>query len=64
MARATGSPGWLSEAIRIGPLVPLAECCVSAEWQDEPGEEVDRYYLRVAQANGQWAWVSPIWVER
>jgi hypothetical protein len=57
--------GWLSEAIRIGPLVRLAECSVRAELDDNASEwPVDRYYLRVAQANNQWAWLSPIWAER
>jgi hypothetical protein len=56
--------GWLSEAIRIGPLVPLAECSLEAEVEDGPEHEVDRYRLRVAQANGQWAWLTPIWAER
>lgn len=56
--------GWLSEAIRIGPLVPAVECALDAELDDEPEEDVDVYRLQVAQANGQWAWLSPIWAER
>jgi hypothetical protein len=56
--------GWLSEAIRIGPLVPLSDCTVDAAWDDEPEEATDLYRLRVAQHNGQWAWSSPIWVDR
>lgn len=56
--------GWLSEAIRIGPLVPLTECRLNAEFTDLPELAVDRYQLQVAQQNGQWAWLSPIWVER
>jgi hypothetical protein len=56
--------GWLSEAIRVGPLVPAAECELLAELDDEPESDCDRYRLRVAQTNGQWAWLSPIWVER
>jgi hypothetical protein len=28
------------------------------------GAAADWYYVRVAQANGQMAWSSPIWVER
>jgi hypothetical protein len=75
--------GWLSEAIRIGPLVPRAECGLEAELVDGPcakkgsgtlqsqfqtpfshrEKAVDVYRLRVAQANGQWAWLTPIWVE-
>jgi hypothetical protein len=56
--------GWLSEAIRIGPLIPLQECSVDAEMLDEPEAAVDNYRVRVAQQNGQWAWLTPIWVER
>jgi hypothetical protein len=56
--------GWLSEAVRIGPLVPLENCTVHAEWVDTPTEEIDRYRLRAEQANGQWVWLSPIWVRR
>jgi hypothetical protein len=56
--------GWLSEAIRIGPLVPLSQCVVDAELSDEPESDVDRYYLRASQHNGQWVWLSPIWAER
>ncbi|MCA9120093.1 MAG: hypothetical protein H6822_23560 [Planctomycetaceae bacterium] len=56
--------GWLSEAIRVGPLVPVAECELYTELDDEPDIDCDRYRIRVAQTNGQWAWSSPIWVER
>ena len=56
--------GWLSEAICIGPLVPIEECSVEAEWIDTTHSEVDVYRLQVAQHNGQWAWLSPIWAER
>jgi hypothetical protein len=56
--------GWLSEAIRIGPLVPVTECRLEAEWDDLPEKDVDIYRLRVAQQNGQWAWLTPIWAER
>ena len=51
--------GWLSEAIRIGPLVPLGECQVQAEWTDDPERPVDVYRLRVGQHNSQWAWLTP-----
>jgi len=56
--------GWLSEAMRIGPLVPIEECSISAEWTDEPHNDVDLYRLQVAQHNNQWAWLTPIWAER
>ena len=56
--------GWLSEAIRIGPAVPLADCTVEARFADQAEAEVDLYRVEVAQLNGQWAWLTPIWVER
>lgn len=56
--------GWLSEAIRIGPLVPCQECLVEAEFDDWPDRDVDNYRLRAAQQNGQWVWLTPIWCER
>ena len=56
--------GWLSEAIQIGPLVAESDCTFSAEIEDEPLAEVDRYRLEVRQRNGQCAWLSPIWAER
>lgn len=61
---ATYLHGWLSEAIRVGPLVPTAECELTTELDDKPELDCDRYRIRVAQTNGQWAWLSPIWVER
>lgn len=56
--------GWLSEAITIGPLTPVEECSVHAEWSDVPHSDVDVYRLQAAQHNGQWAWLSPIWAEQ
>ncbi|MEW4530540.1 DUF3604 domain-containing protein [Maioricimonas sp. JC845] len=56
--------GWLTEAIRIGPLVPVEECRVEGEFVDEPESDVDVYRLQVAQRNGQWAWLTPVWVDR
>ena len=56
--------GWLSEAIRIGPLVPLADCTIDAEFSDEPDADMDYYRLQVAQHNGQCAWLTPVWAER
>lgn len=62
--RAHYMQGWLSEAIRIGPAVPQNDCTVQAELIDDPEEPTDIYRLQVAQRNGQWAWLSPIWVEQ
>lgn len=56
--------GWLSEAIAIGPAVPVEATRVTAEVVDEPESEVDFYRLRVFQNNGQCAWTTPVWVER
>lgn len=56
--------GWLSEAIRIGPLAPISACTVAAQFSDPPERDVDVYRVRVAQQNGQWAWLTPVWVER
>lgn len=56
--------GWLSEAIRIGPLVPIGDCTVRARFTDPPEKEIDVYRMEAAQRNGQWAWLTPIWVER
>lgn len=56
--------GWLSEAIRIGPLVPITDCVLHAEYRDNLDQPTDVYRLNVAQKNNQWAWLSPIWIER
>tara|TARA_Y100000588_G_scaffold389695_1_gene493167 strand:+ start:9636 stop:11135 length:1500 start_codon:yes stop_codon:yes gene_type:complete len=56
--------GWLTEAMQIGPAVPKSECCVSAELLDDPENDSDIYRLEAAQANGQWVWLTPIWIER
>ncbi|QQE11586.1 DUF3604 domain-containing protein [Planctomycetota bacterium] len=56
--------GWLSEAVRFGPLVPIEDCVAEMEFEDEPENDTDVYRLQVSQFNGQQAWLSPIWVER
>ncbi len=56
--------GWLTEAVQVGPATPIEACTASADFSDEPQGEVDYYRLRVAQQNGHWAWLSPIWVEQ
>ncbi len=55
--------GWLTEAIRIGPAVPLNLCRVEERLMDKPEKKMDIYRLEVAQKNGQWAWLTPIWAE-
>jgi hypothetical protein len=63
-ARSHYLAGWLSHAVRIGPLVSMGDCTVNVELNDTPDQDVDIYRLQVAQRNGQWAWLSPIWVQR
>jgi len=56
--------GWLSEVFHVHRAVP--ETAFSLEWhlEDAADRDVDVYYLRVAQDNGEMAWSSPIWVAR
>lgn len=56
--------GWLSEAVQVGPAVAVEACRAAAELMDQPQLASDRYQLRVAQQNGQWAWLTPIWVDQ
>ena len=63
-ARSHFLRGWLSEAIRIGPLTPLPDCCFTTELSDTPTNETDQYQLNVSQRNSQWAWLTPIWVRQ
>ena len=49
--------GWLSEAVLFNRAMPYMEDC-------EPENDTDFYYIRVRQKDQQWAWSSPIWVER
>jgi hypothetical protein len=56
--------GWLTEAIVIGPAVPISACRVEGNVTDDPERDVDRYRLQVAQKNGHWAWLTPIWASR
>lgn len=57
--------GWLSEAILFNRAMP--ESCFTVEHYMEdtqPERDTDYYYVRVRQRDQQWAWSSPIWVER
>ncbi len=56
--------GWLSEAVQVGPATAIEACTAIQAWDDQPERDVDYYRLRVAQQNGQWAWLTPIWVRR
>ena len=64
-ARADFLRGWLSEAVQFERAVPEGGFCVGTVMTDTKQErDTDYYYVRVRQADGQWAWTSPIWVER
>lgn len=57
--------GWLSEAIQFGRAVPEEAFSIGTLFTDPtPERDTDYYYVRVRQRNGQWAFSSPIWVER
>lgn len=57
--------GWLSESILFNRAAP--ESVFMAEHfmtDDAPQRATDYYYVRVRQRDGQWAWSSPIWVDK
>ena len=56
--------GWRSEALLIHRAAPKEQFMFSLEFEDEPEQDTDVYYVRIAQENNQWAWLSPIWVLR
>lgn len=57
--------GWLSEAVLFDRAAPENAFAVShAMNDDEPERDTDYYYVRVRQRNGQWAFSTPIWVEK
>jgi hypothetical protein len=57
--------GWLSEAVSFNRAIPESAFLVEHYMEDRmPERDVDYYYLRVRQKNQQWAWSSPIWVEK
>ena len=64
-SRAHFMRGWLSEAIRFNRAAPESAFLAGAFFTDDkPERDTDYYYVRVRQRDGQWAWSSPIWVER
>ena len=64
-SRAHFMRGWLSEAIRFNRAAPESAFLAGAFFTDDKAErDTDYYYVRVRQRDGQWAWSSPIWVER
>jgi len=56
--------GYRSEAVRIHKAVPKAAYSISWQGKLPAAPGTTWYRLRVAQRNGQWAWTTPIWVER
>lgn len=57
--------GWLSEAVAFNRAIPESAFQVEHYMEDTVAErEVDYYYVRVRQKNQQWAWSSPIWIEK
>ena len=57
--------GWLSEAIQFERAVTESGFLAGHIMTDEKADrDTDYYYARVRQRDGQWAWTSPIWVER
>jgi hypothetical protein len=57
--------GWLSEAVLFNRAMPESCWTIEHYMEDcEPENETDFYYVRVRQKDQQWAWSSPIWVER
>jgi len=57
--------GWLSEAIQFHRAIPVSAFTFEHFMTDDkPEKSTDYYYVRVRQRDNQWAWSSPIWVER
>ncbi|WP_353332389.1 Tat pathway signal sequence [Bacteroides sedimenti] len=63
--RAHFMRGWLSEAIQFERAMPDSCYRIEHFMEDtEQEKDTDYYYVRVRQRDQQWAWSSPIWVER
>lgn len=62
--RARHLAGVLRGSYRIGRAVDRSETDTEFSWEDLDADpaETNAYYVRVRQANDQWAWSSPIWV--
>jgi hypothetical protein len=64
-ARTGYCGGFVSPAYVLQRAVPVADYARRTSiTHRSAGEQRDWYYVRVRQRNGQWAWSSPIWVER
>ncbi|MEC0226462.1 hypothetical protein [Paenibacillus alba] len=52
-----------SEAILFHRAVPVSEYVFNGEWTDtEKEHDVDAYHVEIKQWNGQFAWISPVFV--
>ncbi len=57
--------GWLSESINFNRAAPISAFTIEHGMiDDQPEMDTDYYYLRVRQRDNQWAWSTPVWVER
>ncbi len=57
--------GWLSEAIQSHRAIPVSAFVFEHFMTDDkPEKDTDYYYIRIRQRDNQWAWSSPIWVEK
>ena len=64
-SRRLSTREWLEPALQIHRPVTPSERTFELDLDDAGSdEEVDYYFVRVGQANDQWAWSSPIWVPR
>lgn len=64
-SRAHFMIGWLSEAISFDRAMPESAFKVEEYFVDNtPEKDTDYYYIRVRQRDQQWAWSTPIWVEK
>jgi len=53
------------ERFKFHHPLPESQYRLEAQFEDDrPATDCDWYYVRVAQDNGQMAWLSPIWVRR
>jgi hypothetical protein len=62
-SRVHMTAGFASPAVRIHRAVPERDYTLRHTVVDaSPERETDYYYLRLAQRNAQYAWLSPVWV--
>jgi hypothetical protein len=62
-SRVHMTAGFASPAVHLHRAVPERDYTVRHTVTDSaPERETDYYYLRLAQRNAQYAWLSPVWV--